>query len=633
MQFLQVLTTMDRGKLTWISIGLAIVLFFTANLFARNVLTSTRLDLTADRIYTLSEGTEEVLAAVNEPIDLRFYYSEQLDNAGAYFTTHAGRVRELLAEYQRLSGGQIRVERLDPEPFSTEEDLAVSEGLRGLPVSNDGVLAYFGISGRNSTDDNEVMSYLAPERADFLEYDLTRMIYDLGNPDKPVVGVLGDLPLMGSQFNQGQPWLILESMFQFFDVRFLGGNQKKIGDEVDVLILAQPQNLDATSLYAVDQFVMRGGRIFGLVDPFAESMANGGNQFAPAGGDAIGALEPLFAAWGIDIPKGKAVADAVNAQRVSARINGRDAVVQYLPWLAVGEQGFSPDEVVTAELERVTLNSVGSIRPREGATTTIEPLITSSVQAMEIETESLKVAPDPAKLIADFSPTGEIYTFAAKVTGPVKTAFPDGPPEGADEELAKNHLSEAEKPLSMILVADADMLHEQNWVRRQDLLGQRVAMPVANNADFAVNALEFLSGSQSMISLRGRGLSVRPFQVVDDMAQEAEFRFRAKEQELLAKIEEAQRNIQKLQGDEQQSGVILTAEQQGEIETFRAEMIGLRQELRGVQRSLRQDVEALATKLKFINIWAVPLIIALIAIGLALFRQMRTWRFAASPSE
>lgn len=633
MQVLQFFSTVDRSRLTWIGIGLAIVLFFTANLFARNLFTSTRIDLTADQLYTLSDGTKEVLAAVDEPIDLRFYFSGQLDDVGAYFSTHANRVRELLGEYQRLTNGQIRIERLDPEPFSPEEDLAVAEGLRGLPVSDDGALAYFGIAGRNTTDDNEVMAYLAPERADFLEYDLTRMIYDLGNPDKPIVGILGDLPLMGSQFNQGQPWLVLEAMFQFFDVRFLGGNHKKIDDEFDVLMLAQPQNLDEASLYAIDQFVMRGGRIFGMVDPLAESMINSGNQFAPAGGDAIQALEPLLTAWGVDIPKGKVIGDAVNAQRVGARVNGRQAAVQYLPWLALGEDSFSAEEVVTAELEQITLNSAGSIKALEGATTTIEPLMISSAQAMEIDGEPLKVAPDPAKLIAEFEPTGETYTLVAKVTGPVKSAFPGGPPEAADEELAKNHLAEAEKPLSMILVADADMLHDQNWVRQQEVLGQRVALPVANNADFAVNALEFLSGSQSLISLRGRGLSVRPFEVVDRMAQEAEFKFRSKEQELLTKIEEAQNKIQKLQGDEQQSGVILTAEQQNEIENFRTEMIGLRKELRGVQRSLHQDVEALATKLKFFNIWAVPLVIALFAIGLALFRQMRSWRFAVSPSE
>ena len=624
---------MDRGRLTWIGIGLAIVLFFSLNLLARNVITSTRLDLTADDLYTLSEGTKEVLAAVDEPIDLRFYYSDSLDDVGAYFSTHASRVRELLAQYQRLSGGNIRIERLDPEAFSPEEDLAVAEGVRGLPITSEGDLAYFGVSGRNTTDDSEVLAYLAPERADFLEYDMTRMIYDLGNPDKPVVGVLGDLPLMGSQFNQGQPWLVLEAMFQFFDMRFLGGNHKAIDEEVDVLMLAQPQNLDQPSLYAIDQFVMRGGRVFAMVDPLAESMINQANQFTQAGGSAIGALEPLFAAWGVAMADDKVIGDAVTAQQVGARVNGRQAAVKYLPWLGLGEQNFAEGDIVTATLERITLNSAGAIKAREGATTVIEPLLTSSNQAMEIDAEPLKTAPDPARLISEFQPSGETYTLAAKVTGPVKSAFPDGPPEGADEELAKSHVAEAEKPLSLVIVADADMLHDQNWVRQQDMLGQRVALPVANNADFAVNALELLSGSQSLIGLRSRGLSVRPFEVVEQMAQEAEFKYRSKEQELLAQLDETERNIEALQDEEQQSGVILTAEQQTEIEDFRAEMIGLRQELRGVQRSLREDVEALATKLKFFNIWAVPLVIALLAIGLALFRQMRSWRFAASPSE
>ena len=627
------LKSMDRGRLTWIGIGLAIVLFFSLNLLARSTITSTRLDLTSEGLYTLSEGTKDMLAAIEEPVDVRFYYSDSLDDVGAYFSTHAGRVEELLEEYRRLSGGKIRIERLDPEPFSPEEDLAVAEGVRGLPVSNGGDLAYFGISGRNTTDDTEVLAYLAPERADFLEYDLTRMIYDLGNPEKPVVAVLGDLPLMGSQFNQGQPWLVLEAMFQFFDVRFLGGNHKSIDDGVDVLMLAQPQNLDEPSLYAIDQFVMRGGRVFALVDPLAESMINGANQFTPEGGSAIQALEPLFEAWGVEMTDGKVIGDAGTAQQVGARVNGRQAVVQYLPWLGLGEANFSDGEIVTAQLERVTLNSAGAIRAREGAATTIEPLLTSSAQAMEIDAEPLRVAPDPAKLIAEFEPSGESYTLAAKVTGPVKSAFPDGPPEGADEDLAANHKAEAEAPLSLVIVADADLLHDQNWVRQQDLLGQRVALPVANNADFAVNALELLSGSQSLIGLRSRGLSVRPFEVVERMAQEAEFKYRSKEQELLAEIEQTEQNIQKLQEEEQQSGVILTAEQQSEIEDFRAEMIGLRQELRGVQRSLRQDVEALETRLKFLNIWAVPLVIALIAVGLALFRQMRAWRFAARPGE
>jgi ABC-type uncharacterized transport system involved in gliding motility auxiliary subunit len=629
------ITTMDRGRMTWIGIGLAVVLFFALNLIAHKLFTSVRLDLTEDGLYTLSDGTREMLATIEEPIDLRFYYSGQLDEIGAYFSTHGGRVRELLQEYARLSGGRIRIEQLDPEPFSPEEDLAVAEGLRGIPISNDGVQSYFGVAGRNTTDDSEVIAYLAPERADFLEYDLTRMIYDLASPEKPVVGIMGDLPLMGSQFNQGQPWMVLEGLFQFFDVRFLGGSHKAIDDEIEVLMLAQPASLDDASRYAVDQFVMRGGRVLALVDPFAESMEGQQNQFGGAGGsgDAIAAMAPLFAAWGVTMPDGKVVADASTAQRVGARINGRDAVVQYLPWIALGDPNFAPNEVVTAQLERITMTSAGAILPAEGATTTLEPLLTSSPQSMEIDAAELKLGPDPAKLIADFQAGGTPFTLAAKVTGPVKSAFPDGPPEGADEELAANHKTEAEAPLSLVLVADADFLHDRNWMREQSLLGQNVAMPVANNADFTVNLVDYLGGGQGLMDLRGRGLSVRPFEVVEAMAQEAEFKFRAKEQELLTRIQETQAKIQSLQEDEQQSGVILTAEQQSEIEDFRAEVIGLRQELRGVQRALRQDVERLDSRIKFINIWAVPLLIGLFAIGLAFWRQRRAMHYAARPAE
>src|SRR5919106_3767621 len=193
----QKLRRIDRGRLGLIGIGLAIVLFVSLNLLSGSLFPSSRLDLTEDRLFTLSEGTKQVLGAIDEPVDLRLYYSQQLDELGPYFAGHARRVEELLEEYQRLSGGKLRIERLDPEPFSPEEDLAVAEGLRGLPVNDDGALAYFGLSGRNSTDDSQVLGYLAPERANFLEYDLTKMVYDLSNPDKPVVAVVGDLPLMG----------------------------------------------------------------------------------------------------------------------------------------------------------------------------------------------------------------------------------------------------------------------------------------------------------------------------------------------------------------------------------------------------------------------------------------------------
>jgi ABC-type uncharacterized transport system involved in gliding motility auxiliary subunit len=621
---------LDRNRLGAIGIALAVVLFFAINILSGALLKSTRLDLTADKLFTLSTGTKQVLSTMEEPVDLRLYYSSRLDELGPYFSAHAERIEELLGEYQRLSGGRVQLERLDPQPFSPEEDLAVAEGLEGLPLNGDGTQAYFGLSGRNSTDDIEVISYLAPERANFLEYDLTRLVHDLANPDKPVVAVLGDLPLMGTQFNQFQPWHVLDAMYQFFDVRFLGGKQEKIEDDVEVLMLAQPHNVDPATLYAIDQFVMRGGRVLAFIDPLAEVMAAGGgmNPMANPAGDAIKALEPLLTAWGITIPGGNVIGDRTAAQRVSAQVGGRQVVVDYLPWLSLDATHLNADDVITGDIRLVNLNSAGSIQAREGATTALEPLVVASKLSMAIDTEKIRTAPDPARLIAEFAPSGEPFILAARVTGAAKSAFPDGPPDGVTSDA--EHLAEAKAPLNLVVIADADLLADATWVRQQDLLGQQIVIPMANNGDFAINALDNLAGSEGLISLRGRGLIDRPFEVVRAMEQDAEYKYRAKEQELLARIEETEAKIRSLKEEEQKSGVILTGAQQEEIENFRGEMIKLRQELRAVQRSLHEDVESLSTWIKALNIWAVPILIALLAAGLAWFQRIRATRAAQS---
>jgi ABC-type uncharacterized transport system involved in gliding motility auxiliary subunit len=373
---------------------------------------------------------------------------------------------------------------------------------------------------------------------------------------------------------------------------------------------------------------MRGGRVLALVDPLAEVMAAGGgmNPMADPEGDAVVALEPLLAAWGVAIPDGRVIGDQGTAQRVTARIGGRQVVVDYLPWLSLGERQLAADAVVTVELRRINVNSAGSIQGREGATTTIEPLLVSTPAAMEIAADAIRLDPDPTQLLADFAPAGESFVLAARVTGPVKSAYPDGPPEGV--EAAGEHLAEAKEPLNLILIADADLLADATWVRSQDMLGQQIDVPIANNGDLVINALDNLAGAQGLISLRGRGLVDRPFEVVRAMERHAEQQFRAKEQELQTKIDETQAKIRQLQEEEQQSGVILTAAQQEEIESFRGEMITLRQELRAVQRSLREDVERLATWIKVVNIWAVPVLIALLAFGVALWRHARTARGA-----
>ena len=627
----------DRSLLATLSIALALVFFLAFNALINTAFTASRIDLTQDELYTLSDGTKELLSAIDEPIDVRLYYSQRFNEIGPDIARHSTRVSELLGEYERLSGGKVRIEVFDPEPFSPEEDLAVSDGLQGLPFDQSGERVYFGVAGTNSTDDRDAISYLAPERGPFLEYDLTRLIHNLANPDKAKVGVLSDLPLQGTQFDNYQPWLIVDGMKQFFDVTFLERDDKKLPEDMEVLVIAAAHLINDSMAYAIDQFVLNGGRVLAFVDPLAEAMALAGPQAGqqPPPGVGIAAMQPLMSAWGVEMPAAKFVANSDDAVRVGFPDpeTGNQVAVDYVAWLTLQGPRFKSDDTVSAQLQRIVVTSAGAILPIEGATTTLEPLIFTSNKSSLMSAFDLAQRPNPIALIEQFEPEDKSYALAARVSGDVKSAFPDGPPEpvleAADdpEAVKKAHLSESKVPLNAIIVGDSDFLADRNWAQVQDIGGQRLTVPSANNADFAINAIDNLRGSQALVGLRGRGFSVRPFQVIVDMRQEADDKFRAKEQELLASIEVIDQKIQRQQQEEQATGVLLTAAQQDEIDKFRVQMLDNRRDLREVQRSLRNDVESLESKVRIINIWAVPVVFAIFAVLLAFVSRMRRARF------
>ncbi|NNE84027.1 MAG: GldG family protein [Alphaproteobacteria bacterium] len=627
----------DRSVLATLSIGLAIIFFLAFNALINTAFTASRLDLTEDQLFTLSDGTKDLLAAIDEPIDVRLYYSRRFNEIGPDIARHSTRVSELLGEYERLSNGNVRIEVFDPEPFSPEEDLAVSDGLQGLPFDQSGERVYFGLAGTNSTDDADAIGYLAPERSPFLEYDLTRLIHNLANPDKARVSVLSDLPLQGTQFDSFQPWLIVDGMKQFFDVQFMERDDTELPDGTEVLVLAAVHTLNATLAYNIDQFVMNGGRVLAFVDPFAESMALAGPSAGqlPPPGVGIATMQPLLASWGVEMPLGKFVANSDDAVRVGFPDpeTGQQVAVDYVAWLTLQGERFTAEDSVSAQLQRIVVSSTGAFLPIEGATTKLEPLIFTSNNSNLMNAFEIAQQPNPIALIEKFEPEDKSYAIAARVSGDIKSAFPDGPPkevldaaEDADAVKAA-HLAESKAPLNAILVGDADFLADRNWAQVQDIGGQRLTVPSANNADFAINALDNLRGSQALVGLRGRGFSVRPFQVIADMRQEADDKFRAREQELLTSIQAIEVNIENLQREEQATGVPFTAAQQQEIDNFRVEMLQSRRDLREVQRSLRNNVETLENRVRVINIWAVPVVIAILALLLALVRRMRRARF------
>ena len=630
----------DRTTLAWGTVALSIVFFLAFNALINTVFTSTRLDLTEDQLFTLSDGTREVLANVEEPIDLRFYYSEKFDEIDPDIARHSDRVRELLDEYERLSDGKIRIEIFDPQPFSTEEDLAVSDGLQGLPFDQSGARAYFGVSGTNSTDDVDVIGYLAPERSPFLEHDLTRLISNLADPEKPVVAVLTDLPMQGTQFDQYTPWLAIDGMRQFFDVKFLDKDATELPESISILVVAGAHTIQDELLYEMDQFVMNGGKALIFADPFAESMALAGpaaGQLPPPGvGQA--AIEPLLNAWGVVVERGDFVANLDDAIRVGFPDpeSGQQVAVDYVAWLDLQGARFSQEDAIIAQLQRVVMSSSGAFTSAEDAETTLEPLIFTTANSDLMSAFDIAQQPNPISLRDKFESTDTVFNLAARLTGNVKSAFPDGPSDkvlesiedDADKEaLRAAHKTASNRSANIILVGDVDMLADQNWAQVRDVAGERIIIPTANNADFFINAIDNLRGNQGLVSLRGRGLTIRPFEVIEDMRREADNQFRAKEQELLGRIAEMEQTIERLQREEQTTGVLLTAQQQEEVDNFRVEMLDQRRELRKVQRSLREDVETLQRNVRLINIWAVPVLIALLAIILAVVRRIHRARY------
>jgi ABC-type uncharacterized transport system involved in gliding motility auxiliary subunit len=622
------------------------VLFVAVNLIADRLLRSARLDLTKQRLFTLSDGSRKTLARIDEPITLRLYYSPRLGDDVPSYGIFAQRVRDTLEEYTALAKGKIKLEILNPEPFSPVEDRAVAFGLQGVPIDQGGEQVYFGLAATNSTDDQQTIPFFQPDRERFLEYDLTKLIHSLAVPKKTVVGMVTALPLEGDfmaamQGRPLEPYTIVEQLRQLYELRTLSTEFDKVADDVDVLMIAHPQNLSEKTLYAIDQFVMRGGKALVFVDPYSETQAAHANRMSP-GGPGGSDLDKLFAAWGVDMAKGKVAGDRRFARRVNAGTSARAQAIAYVAWLALKEENLNHDDPITGDLTQINLATAGILTPREGAKTKFEPLITTSTDAEEIPVEKVQGMPDVAGLINDFKPENKKLTLAARITGPADTAFPDGPPaapkddkdpdkkpgDGKDPEPAPQ-LKTAAEPINVVVVADTDILDDRFWVQVQDFFGQRVAIPSAGNGDFVANAIDVLSGGNDLLGLRTRGTSARPFDVVQEIQRVADDKYQARAKQLEQELKDTQAKIKEAQGkDSAQPAVTLTAEQSQTIDNFRAQMLQIRQQLRQVQLNLRQDIDRLKRRLEFFDIGSIPLLVGLAAIVLGIVRLQRRKRRA-----
>jgi ABC-type uncharacterized transport system involved in gliding motility auxiliary subunit len=620
-------TSTSFGKKTYGATALVALaaLFVGVTILINLALRGARVDLTESGLYSIAPGTERIVESLQEPVNLYFFFSQEASSRSAQLRAYAQRVRELLEEVAERSNGKIRLSVIDPQPFSEDEDRAAEFGLVAVPVDAAGQTLYFGLAGTNSTDGREVISFFQSEKEQFLEYDVATLIHRLGNPKRPVVGVLSSLPVDAS-FDQmtgrmQEGWASIAQLREIFEVRTLPPDVAAIENDVNVLMLIHPKELSSKTQYAIDQFVLRGGNLIAFIDPQSENDPAG--QMGPMPGGRSSTLGPLLDSWGVTFDPDMVLGDRELGLTVSLRQG--QAPSQQIQIVGLNRDSMSKDDVVTSSLDTINVWSAGTLAKKEGATVTFEPLLRSSTNAALLPVARLAFPPDGSSLLDGFKATGERYAVAARIHGKLKSAFPNGnPAAGEGGSQGAEHRAESANEANIILVADTDLLADPLWVRTQNVFGQRFAVAWANNGDFIANALDNLGGSSDLISIRGRQSFFRPFTKVEELRRRADEQLRSKETELDQQLQETERKLSELEGARGNTGSFtLTPEQQAEIERFQQERLRVRKDLREVRRSLDVEIERLGTRLKLLNIALMPALIAIAALVLAVMRRRR----------
>ena len=643
---------------------------------------SLRIDLTEDRLYSLSDGTRNIVSNLDQQLEVMFFYSDSATEDIPQIRSFATRVQELLREIVMASNSNLRLNVIDPEPFSEDEDLATQFGIQPVPVTQGGEEIYFGLVVTNGSGENmpfnmqvsETIPLIRPDQEEFLEYEVIKLVAKVNNPDLPVVGLITQLDIDGG-FDpvRGQataPWMVMEYIRQLYEVRRVDiagiDANNHIDDEVDILMVVHPQDLSEEILYQIDQYIMRGGAIMLFLDPNADSMVTQSPQgtLIPAG--MRSELPRLLEAWGIAFENDKVLADNELALRVVMGQSRRPS--PHLGMLGVQRNYLAQNDIITNGLETINFSSAGAIAQLEETSTIFEPLIESSTDAMLMDAALLENLADPSVLFDEFVSSQQSYVVAARVSGLLDSAFPEGRPivseeeeesesqseitsnslasedtvveqevlgsEEAEEEIAeaveeevievREHISGSGTIANIVVFADTDFLSDRMWVQVAQFLGRRIPQPFANNGDLIINALDNLSGSADLVSIRSRGRYSRPFTRVLDLQREADDRLRTEEADLLSRLAETEASLADLNQVEDGEPIgQITPEIQSDIDRFNGEMLETRRRLRDVQYQLTEDIERLGANLKAIDTALIPILLTIILLVMYYLRVQR----------
>ena len=579
----------------------------------------TRLDLTDNKLFTLNSGTKNIVKNIDEKIHLKLYYSDEATKNIPVLRTYRNTVVDLLNEIKRYADDKLEISIIDPKSFSPQEDEASQYGLQALPVGEGGENVFFGLVGENSLDNVISIPFMQPDRESFLEYDIAQLINNLNNPEKKTIAIMSSIQVQAhydeSKGEMIEPQVFVTQLQKDYNVIDIKTDSTVIKDDVDVLLLIHPKNLSDKTLFSIDQFVMKGGRLVVFVDPFAQAEVIKPDPQNPSKAyqaNRNSNLAKLFAAWNISFDDKKILLDkkfSLNIQR-----NQGSRPEQHLAYLAFTHDSFNSKDIIARDL--VTINSA-MVGIFEGDN--IQAIISSSKQATTATNEAVKFLIDPRILFKNYHADEKMYTIAGRITGTIKTAFPDSF-SGEDKTLL---ITENKNP-KIVLFADVDILFDHMWVKSQNFFGRKVFQAFADNGNLVTNLLDNMAGSPDLINIRGRKNSARPFTKVIELQKSSDDKFRDQENVLKRKLRETEQKLNDIQRQKgEQNRLILTAAQEQEIKNFQQEKLEVRKKLREVRRNLDKDIQKLGSNLKIINIGLVPFLITLIGIFILWFKPKR----------
>jgi ABC-type uncharacterized transport system involved in gliding motility auxiliary subunit len=599
-----------------------------------------RSDLTENKIYTLSPGTKRILDKLDTPVEIRFYYSKDNSSMPVPLRTYAQEIEDLLSEYQQAGHGKIQVVKLDPKPDSDAEDSARLDGVQGQTAAANltGDRIYLGLAV-SCLDAKTAIPFLSPDRETLLEYDISRAISSVVNPKKAVIGVMSALPVLGRAPNPmmmmqrqrgSDPWVFVQELKENYTVREVPLTTDKIDDDISVLLVAYPKGITESAQFAIDQFMLRGGKMVALLDPFSfvDSQLSGGQQAMMRGETYSANLDKLLKAWGLQFTADKIVADPNLATKIQRQTGSVDSDMTVL---SVNGDTINKSDPLGASTSDLLLPFAGAFTGTPASGLKEEVLVSTTPQAGLIDATTVMLGADAARKF--YKPGNTPLAMAVRLSGKFKTAFPDGKPAAAASPTpaaspapsatpTPSYLKEATNEGVTVLIGDSDFAFDQIAGREQQMLNQVVFTPTNGNLNLIESSVELLAGDSNLMSIRSRTSANRPFVLVSKMEAAAQDKYQSKIDELETGLTQAREKLSELQSAKQtDQKSVLSPEQQAEIKKFQENEAQIDRQLKQVRKELRQEIDSLQNWLKWVNIALMPVVVTCIGLGLAFLKK------------